>query len=75
MRGSYKSFKEMNPMVLGKYIMILFLRDRDLVTSFFRLGLSMGFLELEFVGQISSFERRLRGRLQHPSPCLIRSLP
>ena len=29
--------------------------------EYFRLGLSMGCSELEFLGQIASFERRLRG--------------
>ena len=47
-----------------------------MVRSFFRLGLGMGFSELEFIGQIASFERRLRGGgLQRPSPCLIRAAP
>ena len=36
------------------------------VRSFFRLGLSMGFSEQEFLGQIASFERRLRGAAQTP---------
>ena len=38
----------------------------DSVRSFFRLGLSMGFSELEFLGQIASFERRLRGAAPTP---------
>ena len=38
----------------------------DSVRRFFRLGLSTGFSELEFLGQISSFERRLRGAAQTP---------
>ena len=37
-----------------------------LLRSFFRLGLSMGFSELEFLGQIASFERRLRGAAPTP---------
>ena len=32
-----------------------------MVRSFFRLGLSMGLSELEFLGQIASFEHRLCG--------------
>ena len=36
------------------------------VRSFFRLGLSMGCSELEFLGQIASFERRLRGAAPTP---------
>ena len=42
--------------------------------AFFRLGLSMGFWKLEFLGQIASFERRHRGAaptplaLNHPFP-------
>ena len=35
-----------------------------LVRSFFRLGLSMRFPELDLIGQIASFERRLRGAAQ-----------
>ena len=31
-----------------------------MVRSFFRLGLGMGFSNLEFLGQIAAFERRLR---------------
>ena len=42
---------------------------------FFRLGLSMGFSEMEFLGQIASFERRLRGTAPTPLPSLIRSAP
>ena len=47
--------------------------DMDWQGLFFRVGLSMGFSNLGFLGQISSgvFE----GRLQRPSPCLIRSVP
>ena len=37
-----------------------------MVRSFFRLGLSMGFSELEFIGQIASFERRLREEASTP---------
>ena len=33
---------------------------------FFCLGLSMGFSELEFLGEIASFERRLRGAAPTP---------
>ena len=39
----------------------LFWGNKDLVWSFFRLGLSMGFSKLEFLGQIASFERSLQG--------------
>ena len=36
----------------------------------------MGFSKLDFLGQIASLERRLRGAgLKRPSPCLIRSAP
>ena len=53
------------------------------VSSFCRLGLSIGCPELEFLGQIAlEFSvKSLRssavfgGRLQRPSPCLIRSEP
>ena len=34
------------------------------VRIFFRLGLSIGFSELDFLGQTASFERRLRGAAQ-----------
>ena len=43
------------------YVMIPFLRGQEFGQKFFRLGLSMGFSELEFLGQIASFERRLPG--------------
>ena len=33
---------------------------------FVRLGLSMEFSKLEFLGQIASFERRLRGAAPRP---------
>ena len=57
-------------------MVLFFSRDRVLVRSFLRLGLSMGFSKLEFHGQIASFERRLRGAAPTPlSPCLIRSAP
>ena len=48
-----------------------------MVRIFFRLGLSMGFSELELLGQIASFERRLREPAQTPRalPYLIRSAP
>ena len=36
------------------------------MVSSFRLGLSMGFSKLEFLGQIASFERRLRGAVPTP---------
>ena len=39
----------------------------------FRFGPSMGFSKLEFLAKIAALERRLEGRLQRPSPCLIRS--
>ena len=48
------------------FIDVFFLGDRDLVRSFSRLCLSMGFSELEFLGQIFSFERRLRGAAPTP---------
>ena len=38
----------------------------DLVKTLFRLGLSMGFSNLEFLGQIAWFERRLRGAAPMP---------
>ena len=44
--------------------------DRDLVRRFLRLGLSMRFSELEFLGQNASFERRLRGAASTPLPLL-----
>ena len=37
-----------------------------MVSIFFRLGLSMGFSELEFLGQIASFEHPLRGAAPTP---------
>ena len=43
-----------------RYITILFFKEA-VIRSFFRLGLSMGFSKLEFLGQIAPFERRLRG--------------
>ena len=43
-------------------IIIFFIRSG----VFFRLGLSMGLSELEFLGQIGSFERRLRGTAETP---------
>ena len=44
----------------------VFLRGEGLATSVFRLGLSMRFLKLEFVGQIASFEHRLQGAAPTP---------
>ena len=46
--------------------MTLFFRGRGYGQEFFRLALSMGFSELEFLGQIASFERRLRGAAPTP---------
>ena len=43
--------------------------------SFFRIGLSVGFSEVETLGQTASFERRLLRAAPKPSPCLIRSAP
>ena len=49
--------------------LFLFFRGQGFGQELFRLGLSMGFSELKFLGQIASFERRLRGvALQRPSP-------
>ena len=48
------------------YISILFFRGQAVGQEFFRFGLSMVFSELELLGQIASFERRLRGAAQTP---------
>ena len=49
------------------YIMVLFsLGNRDFGQEFFRLGLSLGFSKQEFLGQIGSFESRLRGAAPTP---------
>ena len=55
--------------------MTLFFRGRGYGQEFFRLALSMGFSELEFLGQIARSSAVFGGWLQHPSPCLIRSAP
>ena len=44
----------------------VFRGERNLVRNFFHLGLSMGFSELEFLGQIALLERRLRGAAPTP---------
>ena len=44
-----------------EYKSIRVFEDRDWRGAFFRFGLSMGISGLEFLGQIASFERRLRG--------------
>ena len=68
-RGHIVLLKKTHIYSLYEYIHVLFVQE------LFRLGLSMGFLKLDFLGEIASFERRLQGRLQRPSPCLIRSPP
>ena len=47
----------------------------DSVRSFFRLGLSMRFSELEFSVKWLRSSAVFGGRLQRPSPCRIRSAP
>ena len=48
------------------YYRMFFLGDRNLVRRFLRLGLSMGFSELKFVGLIALVERHLRGEAPTP---------
>ena len=63
------------------YIIIIFFQGTRifLVSSFFRLGLGMGFSTVIFDSQwkfsVKSFRSSVvfGGRLQRPSPCLIRS--
>ena len=50
------------------YVM-LFFRGQGFGKEFFRLRLGMGFSELEVLGQIASFERRLRGAA--PTPLIL----
>ena len=48
-----------------------FFRGQEFIRSFFRLGLSIGFSELEFLNQIASVVRRLRG--EAPTPLALPS--
>ena len=54
---------------------MIFLVLGDSVTSFFPSRLQYATLGTGILGQMASFERRLRGRLKRPSPCRIRSAP
>ena len=47
-------------------MIILFLRGQGFGQDFYRLGLSVGLSELEFLGQIALVDRRLRGTAQTP---------
>ena len=47
----------------------MFLRGQGFARAFFRLGLSMGFSKLDFLGPIAPFERRLRGA--DPTPLAL----
>ena len=55
------------------YIYKIILCFRDSVRSFFSSRPKYAIRGTGFLGQIASFERRLRGRLQRPSPCRVRS--